>query len=118
MSVKAGTLVVLLACAAGVVPVGSAGTQQPRRIQIEAQRFGFQPASVTLKRGEPVVLTLESDDVAHGLRIRELGVDLKATKGHASTAAFTPGKSGDFVGHCSVFCGAGHGKMTVTLHVE
>ena len=31
--------------------------------------------------------------------------------------AFTPDKTGDFVGHCSVFCGSGHGSITLTLHV-
>ena len=30
---------------------------------------------------------------------------------------FTPDKAGDFVGHCSVFCGSGHGGMMLTLHV-
>jgi cytochrome c oxidase subunit 2 len=30
---------------------------------------------------------------------------------------FTADKTGDFVGHCSVFCGSGHGGMSLTLHV-
>ena len=30
---------------------------------------------------------------------------------------FTPDKTGDFVGQCSVFCGSGHGGMKMTMHV-
>jgi len=46
-----------------------------------------------------------------------LGVELKAPKGGTSQVQFTPDKTGDFVGHCFVFCGTGHGSMTLTLHV-
>lgn len=94
-----------------------AAAAEPQRIEIQAKRFTFEPASITLKKGEPVVLILKSDDVPHGLRFRDLGVNVKAPKKGSGQVAFTPGKAGDFVGHCSVFCGAGHGKMTFTLHV-
>jgi cytochrome c oxidase subunit II len=89
----------------------------PHRIEVTAKRYSFDPAELTLKQGEPVVLALKSVDVAHGLRFRELGVDLKAGKGATSEVEFTPEKTGDFVGHCSVFCGGGHGSMMLTLHV-
>ncbi len=96
---------------------GAAPETQPRRIEITAKRFSFDPAEVTLKKGEPVVLVLKSVDVAHGLRFRELGVDMKVGKGATSEVQFTPQKTGDFVGHCSVFCGGGHGSMKLMLHV-
>jgi cytochrome c oxidase subunit 2 len=89
----------------------------PRRIEITARRSGFAPDELTLKKDEPVVLVLKSEDVDHGIRIKELGIDLKATKGKTSEFALTPGKTGPFVGHCSVFCGRGHGSMTLTIHV-
>jgi len=72
---------------------------------------------VTLKKGQPVVLVLKSMDVGHGLRVRELGVDMKVKAGGTAEITITPEKTGDFVGHCSVFCGSGHGSMTFTLHV-
>ena len=89
----------------------------PHRIEVTAKRFDFTPAEITLKKGEPVVLVLKSDDVAHGVRFKELGVEVKAGKGQTSETTFTPSKAGTFVGHCSVFCGSGHGKMTLTLQV-
>jgi cytochrome c oxidase subunit 2 len=89
----------------------------PKRIEVVAKRFAFEPAEITLKSGQPVVLVLKSTDVAHGLRFRELNLDVKVDKGGTSELPFTPGKTGDFVGHCSVFCGSGHGAMTLTMHV-
>lgn len=89
----------------------------PRRIEITARRFAFDPDIVTLRENETVLLVLKSLDVTHGLRIRELGLDLKASKGKPAEELFTPRSVGDFVGHCSVFCGARHGTMKITFHV-
>jgi cytochrome c oxidase subunit 2 len=89
----------------------------PRRIEVMAKRFEFTPAEITVKKGEPVVIVLKSMDVAHGLEFRDLGFNVKASKGGTGEATFTPTKTGDFVGQCSVFCGSGHGKMKLTLHV-
>jgi cytochrome c oxidase subunit II len=89
----------------------------PRRIEITAKRFSFDPGEITLKKGETVVLVLKSADVAHGLRIRDLNLDVRAAAGATTEVQFTPQKTGDFVGHCSVFCGSGHGSMTIKLHV-
>jgi cytochrome c oxidase subunit 2 len=89
----------------------------PHRIEISARRFAFTPDVVTLKKNEPVLLVFHSQDVTHGLRIRELGVNLKASKDKPAEELFTPRKAGEFVGHCSVFCGAKHGTMKITFHV-
>ena len=88
-----------------------------QRIEVTAKRFSFEPSTITIKEGQPVTLALKSVDVAHGLRFREFNVNLKADKDHTSEATFTPNKTGDFIGHCSVFCGSGHGSMALTLHV-
>ena len=89
----------------------------PRRVEVSVKRFAYSPAEITLKKGEPVVLVLTTEDVAHGLKFKELGIDSKFGKGKPGELAFTPDKVGDFVGHCSVFCGSGHGSMTLTLHI-
>jgi cytochrome c oxidase subunit 2 len=89
----------------------------PRHIEVTAKRFGFEPAEITLKKGEPVDLILKSTDTSHGLRFRELNVDVKVGKGGTNEVRFTPNQTGTFVGHCSVFCGSGHGSMKLTLHV-
>jgi cytochrome c oxidase subunit II len=112
-------LVLLLA---GLIPSGLSAPMiraqtAPQRIEITAKRFEFAPAEITLKRGQPVVLVLKSTDVAHGLRFRDLNVEIKVGAGGAAEVQFTPQKTGDFVGRCFVFCGSGHGSMMLTLHV-
>jgi cytochrome c oxidase subunit II len=95
----------------------STKSASPHHIEVVAKRFAFEPAEITVKKGEPVDLVLTSVDVNHGVRIRELGVDLRATKGKKADANFTPQSAGTFVGHCSVFCGSGHGQMKLIIHV-
>ena len=111
-------LILAAALLAAAVPSRTVFAQAaPQRIEITAKRFAFTPDEITLKKGQPVVLVLKSMDVAHGLRIRDLGVDMKVKAGQTSEVTITPGKVGDFTGHCSVFCGSGHGSMTIKLHV-
>jgi cytochrome c oxidase subunit 2 len=89
--------------AAGVLSSRIVRAQEAlRRIDITVKRFAFTPDEITLKKG---------------LRFRDLNLNVKIDKGESAELKFTPDKTGDFVGHCSVFCGSGHGAMTLTLHV-
>ena len=112
-------LVPLLLIGAAFVPFrpNVRAQEAPRRIEITAKQFTFEPAEITVKKGEPVVLVIKSADVAHGLRFRDLNLNVKIDKGATAELPFTPDKTGDFVGHCSVFCGSGHGEMALTMHV-
>lgn len=91
--------------------------ETPRRVEIDARKFAFAPAEITLKRGQPVVLVLKSMDVQHGLRVRELNINVKAKAGETAEVDFTPDQKGVFVGICCVFCGEEHGAMTLTIRV-
>jgi len=91
--------------------------EAPQRIEIVAQRFSYAPNEITLKKGVPVLLVLTSKDVDHGMKFKELGLDLKIKKHATTEVPFTPEKAGTFTGQCSVFCGSGHGSMKITLHV-
>jgi cytochrome c oxidase subunit II len=106
----------VLATAAFIVPKAQAQAA-PHRIVIVAKRFSYDPGEITLKKGQPVVLVLKSADVAHGLRFRDFNINLKVKAGDTAEVRFTPDRAGDFVGHCSVFCGSGHGSMTLKMHV-
>lgn len=110
-------LPVVLTIAAFMVPMVRAQDTAPHRIVIVAKRFSYDPGEITLKKGQPVVLVLKSEDVAHGLRFRDFNINIKV-KAHSTTEVqFTPDKTGEFIGHCSVFCGSGHGSMMLKLHV-
>jgi cytochrome c oxidase subunit 2 len=118
MKIKLYTLFFIAALFAAIVfPSHSHAQSAPQRIEIVAQRFNFTPNEITLKRGVPVVLVLTSKDVNHGLKFKEFNLDIKVKKHATIEVPFTPTKVGTFVGQCSVFCGAGHGSMKMTLHV-
>jgi hypothetical protein len=62
-------------------PIGHA--QSPRRVEIIAKRFTYQPDTITLKKDEPVVLDLHSIDVTHGIKIEAFNIksdDIKKDK--------------------------------------
>ena len=107
----------VLACSMADSRLAPADTA-PRRIEILAKRFEFVPDHITLKKGEPVTLVLRSEDVPHGIKFKELNLQTEIHRDHASEVSFTPTVAGDFVGHCSRFCGSGHGSMLLTLHVR
>jgi cytochrome c oxidase subunit II len=119
---KSGVFVksIFVSCLAGgslALSGFTSAADTPKRIEVSAKKFAYSPAEVTVKKGEPVVLVLTTTDVSHGLKFKELGLDTKFDKNKPGELSFTPDKTGDFVGHCSVFCGSGHGSMTLTLHV-
>jgi cytochrome c oxidase subunit 2 len=104
-----------------MIPLMGNGSAVPqdtaRRINVVAKRFSYSPSEINLKKGEPVVLLVTSQDVVHGLKFEELNLNTEIKKDVSGEFAFTPTKTGDFVGQCSHFCGAGHGSMKLTLHV-
>ena len=112
-------LVPALMIGAALLPLKSKvhAQESPRRIEVTAKQFSFEPSEITVKKGQPVVLVVKSADVEHGLRFRELNLNVKVPKGGTAELPFTPDKTGDFIGHCYVFCGKGHGSMVLTFHV-
>lgn len=98
-------------------PSGAPATAAPRTVEIVARRFQFTPAEVTLRRGEPVVLRLRSEDVTHGFFTRALGLDATITPGAPLELPLTPTTAGRFPVICDHFCGSGHGGMKMTIVV-
>jgi cytochrome c oxidase subunit 2 len=92
-------------------------TSGPKKVEVVAKRYAFEPAEITVKKGQPVTLDVSTEDVAHGLVINELGIRTEVKKGKATEVSFTPQHVGTFVGKCAHFCGAGHGSMALTIHV-
>ncbi len=110
-----GLFLVIVFCLPGTGPAASQDV--PRRIEVAAKKYTYEPNEITLKKGAPVVLVLSSQDVVHGVKFKELNLEAEIKKDASKELAFTPTQTGDFVGHCSHFCGSGHGSMTLTLHV-
>ena len=91
---------------------------KPRVIKVSARRFTYSPSVIELKRGEPVVLELTTEDVFMGFNLPDFNVRSAIVPGKTSTLAFTPGKSGTFIFLCDVFCGDGHETMSGKIVVS
>ena len=91
--------------------------ETPRVIEITAKRFAFAPNQVTLKKGEPVILRLKSEDVTHGFFMRKLKIDETVEPGKTVDVAVTPDTPGTYTTICDHFCGVNHGNMNMTISV-
>ncbi|HET7826338.1 MAG TPA: cupredoxin domain-containing protein [Anaeromyxobacter sp.] len=113
-SLRIGSIALLVALLAPASPPA----QEPRVVEIRARRFEFTPNVVTLRKDEPVVLRLRTDDFTHGLYMKELGIDSEFAPGKAVDVPLTPRKAGRYSVICDHFCGSGHGNMKMTIVVE
>ncbi len=116
-SVAALALVGVLASSGPAFAKGHAREVEPQVIEIHAKKFGYEPEQITLHKGETYKLHLTSDDVPHSLRIKQLDLNAKMKAGEFDDVLFTPEQVGDFTADCGLYCGAGHKKMSMTVHV-
>ena len=89
-----------------------------KEFNIVSKKYAFVPAEIKVKQNDIVKITLTSEDVAHGLAIKEYGINLSVKKGEVKKIEFLADKKGAFTLRCSVYCGTGHEKMTGKLIVE
>lgn len=85
---------------------------------VTAKQWSFDPATITVKKGDRVQLAIKSIDVAHGFALSAFNVNQNLEPGQEVTVEFVADKTGSFPFVCSVFCGSGHGGMRGTLIVE
>lgn len=116
-AVLASTLVLVALPTLAQDSTSPSSSASVRTIQIQAKKFQFEPAEITLKKDQPVKLELTSDDVEHSLVVPELGIHGIMKKGKTTDVMVTPKETGDFKGKCGKFCGLGHGKMHFVVHV-
>ena len=97
---------------------GSQAAGELKEFTMTAKQFEFNPAAITVNKGDRVKITITSLDVSHGFRINEFNVNAKIEPGKPATVEFIADKSGTFTFFCSVVCGSGHGSMKGILTVK
>ena len=88
-----------------------------RTIKITAERYNYEPDRIVLKRGEPVILQLVSEDRLHGFHVKALGIRADVLPGMPVRVRVVPDKAGTFPFTCDVFCGSGHPDMSGVITV-
>jgi cytochrome c oxidase subunit 2 len=103
---------------AAVAAANLTGAAHPS-IDIVAANWKFTPNAISVPVGEPTTLRLTSSGGVHGLKSDQLAIaDTTIMPNKFVTVTFTPHKTGVYVLHCSVICGAGHPNMTLTITVQ
>jgi cytochrome c oxidase subunit II len=117
-----GSILVVSALAlslAGVaLAAGDSTTPAVHEIKMTARNYEFDPAVITVKKGEKVRLIITATDRRHGIKIEGYDIDQVLAPGDPATIEFTSDKAGTFEFKCSVYCGMGHRKMKGKLVVE
>ncbi|MHB8605783.1 MAG: cytochrome c oxidase subunit II [Thermoplasmatota archaeon] len=83
-------------------------------------RFTYPNGSSTLNVlrlpvGHEVALDVTSTDVAHSLFIPDLGIQVNAIPGRINSGHFRVYRAGEWLGHCSEYCGIGHSDMDMRV---
>jgi cytochrome c oxidase subunit II len=107
----------LVAAAGAVFGAGALGQAEEKVIRITARKFTYEPAEITLKQGEPVVLELVTADVLMGFSAPDFKTRADIVPGQIARIRLTPRTTGEFAFFCDVFCGEGHEDMSGTLRV-
>jgi len=111
----------LLGCALLLtLPAGGAQAPAPdpiRTIDVTLSRYAFSPERIEIRVGERVLLNVVSIDSAHGLQVKELGLNARIPARGRTVAVLTPQKAGTFPIACSEYCGVGHSRMKAWLIV-
>jgi len=102
---------------AGCVAAEVARKPEVQTVKFTAKRFDFTPEEITLKRGVPVDLELNTLDRIHGFNAPALGLRAEIVPGQPTHLKFTPDKAGRFTVQCDIFCGEGHEGMDATIVV-
>jgi len=89
-----------------------------KEFKIVSKKYAFVPAEIKVKQNDIVKINLTSEDVPHGLAIKEYGINVSVKKDEIKKIEFLADKKGTFTFYCSVFCGMGHSKMQGKLIVE
>ncbi len=89
-----------------------------KEFTLTAKQWSFSPGTITVNKGDKVILHIKSVDVTHGFELDAFGVSKTLSPGKTADVQFTADKTGTFSFFCNVFCGSGHGNMKGTLIVK
>jgi heme/copper-type cytochrome/quinol oxidase subunit 2 len=69
------------------------------RLEVEVSKGGFRPARLSVRRGEPVRLSITSADGEHCFALDAFRVEKRVVPGRVTVVDITPDKAGTFPYH-------------------
>lgn len=89
-----------------------------KTFDVTASQFEFSPSTITVSKGDTVVLNLTSEDVPHGFSLADFNISETLTPGKTKQVTFVADQVGTFSFSCSIVCGSGHSAMKGSLIVQ
>ncbi len=95
----------------------------PTEIEVVGHRYWWEVAypdfetanEIHIPVGEPVELTLESEDVIHSVWVPELAGKVDMVPGRTNRLTLEADEAGTYVGRCAEYCGLQHTWMQFTV---
>lgn len=115
-AVRLRRLLLLAGASAALAPLARSAPKE-REIRIVARRFVFEPATLNVAAGTPLVLRFTAPEVPMGFNLPDYGVRTDIVPGQEAVLRFTATRTGRFTFLCDVFCGNGHETMNGELVV-
>ena len=96
--------VIAAICVLVAMSIGVASAESPRVIEITAEEFGFEPASIEVQRGETVEIRLVNEGaLSHNLLLEGAEARTRTLQGgKTGSVTFTPEETGSVRFHCDV----------------
>ena len=89
-----------------------------QRVHLLMKQWDMIPGTIVVTRRAKVELTIESDDVQHGLSVPGLKIDESVKQGEPVVVRFIAPEVGNYVMRCNILCGRGHDEMKGKIVVE
>ncbi len=96
----------------------SAKAEEVKTFEIKADKYDFIPDTITVDKGDKVIIKAIAIDKDHGFGIKEFDISKDLPKGEWVTIEFTADKEGEFTIRCTKFCGWKHFWMKGKLIVK
>ena len=104
---------------------GETNLDAPNQSKVETKLFNvvakqsfFEPATITVNKGDTVELHITTGDVKHGFMLTAYNINETIEPGKLTDIEFVADKAGEFPFYCSVPCGPGHPEMEGLLIVK
>jgi plastocyanin len=108
----------LVLATTAVALVAAAPARGGASLEVKASKHGFEPAQITVRRGESVSIVLSSADDEHCFAIDALRIEKRIVPGRTTTLELTPDRTGVFPFYCCLESGAAagveRGQLSVT----
>lgn len=91
---------------------GESIKENVKEITLQATRFQYSPDTITVNKGDKVIINIENVDTPHGIRIPDFDVR------DENKVEFIADKTGEFYFYCTVFCGDSHKEMKGKLIIK